>query len=157
MCLCWLDVHIKAWLKFVFPVHIWMLVGLMILVSHFSQSSFSLNLIMLGLATSSFTSSIKPRAHSLIFLANMDPQVIWPFQPSSIVVASDIVFCKMHLYVSCIYFCVCWNNSVCLYGTLTLDAGQDPSYHSCISCHYFIDIHIPILTMAWTPWDIQYS
>jgi len=32
-----MDAYSKTWLQFVFPVYIWMLVGLMILVSHFSQ------------------------------------------------------------------------------------------------------------------------
>ena len=32
-----MDAHSKTWLQFVFPVYIWVLVGLMILVSHFSQ------------------------------------------------------------------------------------------------------------------------
>ena len=32
-----LDAYSKTWLQFVFPVYIWMLVGLMILVSHFSR------------------------------------------------------------------------------------------------------------------------
>ena len=32
-----MNVYSKTWLQFVFPVYIWMLVGLMILVSHFSQ------------------------------------------------------------------------------------------------------------------------
>ena len=32
-----MDAYSKTWLQFVFPVYLWMLVGLMILVSHFSQ------------------------------------------------------------------------------------------------------------------------
>ena len=32
-----LDAYSKTWLQFVFPVYLWLLVGLMILVSHFSQ------------------------------------------------------------------------------------------------------------------------
>ena len=32
-----MDAYSKTWLQFVFPVYIWVLVGLMILVSHFSQ------------------------------------------------------------------------------------------------------------------------
>ena len=32
-----MDAYSKAWLKFVFPVYIWVLVGLMIFVSHFSR------------------------------------------------------------------------------------------------------------------------
>ena len=32
-----MDTYSKTWLQFVFPVYIWVLVGLMILVSHFSQ------------------------------------------------------------------------------------------------------------------------
>ena len=32
-----LDVYSKTWLQFVFPVYIWLLVGLMILVSHYSR------------------------------------------------------------------------------------------------------------------------
>ena len=32
-----MDAYSKTWLQFVFPVYIWMLVGLMILVSHFSR------------------------------------------------------------------------------------------------------------------------
>ena len=32
-----MDAYSKTWLQFVFPVYIWMLVGLMILVSHFSH------------------------------------------------------------------------------------------------------------------------
>ena len=32
-----MDVYSKTWLQFVFPVYIWVLVGLMILVSHYSQ------------------------------------------------------------------------------------------------------------------------
>ena len=32
-----MDAYINTWLQFVFPVYIWVLVGLMILVSHFSQ------------------------------------------------------------------------------------------------------------------------
>ena len=32
-----LDAYSKTWLQFVFPAYIWMLVGLMILISHFSQ------------------------------------------------------------------------------------------------------------------------
>ena len=32
-----MDAYSKTWLQFVFPVYIWLLVGLMILVSHFSQ------------------------------------------------------------------------------------------------------------------------
>ena len=32
-----MDVYSKTWLQFVFPVYIWLLVGLMIFVSHFSQ------------------------------------------------------------------------------------------------------------------------
>ena len=32
-----MDAYSKTWLQFVFPVYIWMLVGLIILVSHFSQ------------------------------------------------------------------------------------------------------------------------
>ena len=37
-----LDAYRKTWLQFVFPVYIWVLVGLMILVSHFSQRFASL-------------------------------------------------------------------------------------------------------------------
>ena len=37
-----LDSYSKTWLQFVFPVYIWVLVGLMILVSHFSQRFASL-------------------------------------------------------------------------------------------------------------------
>ena len=33
-----LDAYSKTWLQFVFPVYIWMLVALMILISHYSQS-----------------------------------------------------------------------------------------------------------------------
>ena len=32
-----LDAYSKTWLQFVFPVYLWLLVGLMILVSHYSQ------------------------------------------------------------------------------------------------------------------------
>ena len=32
-----MDMYSKTWLQFVFPVYLWLLVGLMILVSHFSQ------------------------------------------------------------------------------------------------------------------------
>ena len=32
-----MDAYSKTWLQFVFPVYLWVLVGLMILVSHFSQ------------------------------------------------------------------------------------------------------------------------
>ena len=32
-----MDAYTKTWLQFVFPVYIWVLVGLMILISHFSQ------------------------------------------------------------------------------------------------------------------------
>ena len=37
-----MDAYSKTWLQFVFPVYIWVLVGLMILVSHFSQRFASL-------------------------------------------------------------------------------------------------------------------
>ena len=38
MCLCnGLDAYSKTWLQFVFPVYIWVLVGLIIVVSHFSH------------------------------------------------------------------------------------------------------------------------
>ena len=33
-----MDAYIKTWLQFVFPVYIWVLVGLMIFISHFSQT-----------------------------------------------------------------------------------------------------------------------
>ena len=33
-----MDTYRKTWLQFVFPIYIWVLVGLMILVSHFSQT-----------------------------------------------------------------------------------------------------------------------
>jgi len=32
-----MDAYIKTWLQFVFPVYIWVLVGLVILISHFSK------------------------------------------------------------------------------------------------------------------------
>ena len=32
-----MDAYSKTWLQFVFPVYIWVLVGLIILISHFSQ------------------------------------------------------------------------------------------------------------------------
>ena len=32
-----LDTYSKTWLQFVFPVYLWVLVGLMIIVSHYSQ------------------------------------------------------------------------------------------------------------------------
>ena len=37
-----MDAYTKTWLQFMFPVYIWVLVGLMILISHFSQSFASL-------------------------------------------------------------------------------------------------------------------
>ena len=38
-CFCnGLDAYSNTWLQFVFPVYIWLLVGLMILVSHYLQS-----------------------------------------------------------------------------------------------------------------------
>ena len=32
-----LDTYSKTWLQFVFPVYLWVLAGLMIIVSHYSQ------------------------------------------------------------------------------------------------------------------------
>ena len=32
-----MDAYSKTWLQFVFPVYVWMVVGLIILISHFSQ------------------------------------------------------------------------------------------------------------------------
>ena len=33
-----MDAYTKTWLQFVFPAYIWVLVGLMIFISHFSQT-----------------------------------------------------------------------------------------------------------------------
>ena len=37
MFLQWLDAYSETWLQFVFPVYIWVLVGFMVLVSHYSD------------------------------------------------------------------------------------------------------------------------
>ena len=42
-----MDAYSKTWLQFVFPVYIWVLVGLMILISHYSKKFAS----MLGIET----------------------------------------------------------------------------------------------------------